>query len=437
MVGAYADDAEDAVAWRARLNEIRQIKDNAEALQKIAVIEKELEEAGTLTAKSRHGELLVLAKLPRLPMMGQGMAATKAIALFDEVLAKQPDNVGTLYLHARTCLGMPAMFGKREAGVRSFEHLVALADKKPGSVPHVDVFFYLAKVKPDRAAEIYRIGLKSFPDNKKLQAALQVKKPEPVSPEEQARLAKDAKKRFLDAMLANKPQYAALDRALAAGQKLHPKDHEYPLFRGLLRLWQGEITPSGQLASEGAELFRLALRVNPEDTRIYGWLGPVVYAIGHVTGQKEMIADGEKLMATGVEKNPEQNLFGRAFAYRITDTHPDRIQEDLYKTMDLSSGKKIDRARFLPEGTRADHPAFKNTKYAPHNLAGTMYWAGEFFRSRKDTVRARDAYVVALRSDKQENWPYRKLAIERLALLGGKAQKLTPNPVSCMLCHQR
>jgi len=422
----------DAAEWQKTLAQLSRLKDNAAALKRVAVLEKGLTEAGTLEAKARLGELIVRAKLPRLGMMAQGMEATRAIGLFESVIKEQPDNVAVLYLHARTCLALPAMFGKRDAAVASIERLVALADKKPGTVPSPVVFLLLAKLKPATAEQTLRIGLRSFPADKRLEAALGKKPPAP-----DPAMAKNAKKRFLAALLANKLEYALLDRALAAGQALHPGDHEYPLYRGLLRLWQLEVVPGERVASEGIEHFRKALALNPKDTRIYGWLGPLLYVSGHVSGMKDIVAEGEQVMAVGVAKNPEQNLFGRALAYRMTATNKEQLVDDLYRTMELCSGKKMDRARFVLSPTTRDHPSCKDTKYAPFNVAGTLFWAGEYFLAEGDMVRARDAFEGALRTDDKKAWPYRKLAEERIAATGAKRMKLTKGPASCMLCHRR
>jgi len=424
----------DAAEWQKTLTEIVQTKDKAKALERIAVLEKELQQAGTPEEQARLGELIVRAKLPRLGMMQQGMEAVRAIGIFERVLKTQPKNAEVLYLHARTSLSMPEMFGKRDAGVRSLETLVGLADAKPGAVAQPDAFLVLARLKPDTAAKTLRIGLRSFPEDKRA-AAKAAKAGLPAVAIEG--VAAGSKPRFLAALLANKLEYAKLDRDLAAGQAAQPSDYEYPLYRGLLRLWQLESVPGARGASEGITLFRKALEINPKDTRIYGWLGSLLYAAGHATGQKQIVAEGERVLAEGVEKNPEQNLFGRAIAYRITGTHPERIEDDLYRTMELASGKKMDRARFLPGAVTRDHPSLKDSKYAPFNLSGTLYWAGEYFRSMGDKQRARDAFEAALEADATKQWPYRKLAIERLALLAGKQLPVTKNPTSCMLCHQK
>lgn len=421
--------------WQTTLVEIGRIKDKAKALERIAPLEKALGEVGTPEANARLGELLVRAKLPRLGMMAQGMEAMRAIGLFEGILKVQPENAQVLTLHARTCLAMPAMFGKRETGIQSLQKLVDLADRQPGAVASPDVFLLLAKLKPDSAGKTLRIGLRSFPDEKRMQAA--AKKSCAVSAAVERGEAEGSKERFLNALMANKLEYATLDRDLAAGQAAHPDDHEFPMYRGLLRLWQLESVASARVASEAIDLFRKALALNPEDTRIYGWLGPLLYVAGHASGQKPMVADGERVMAEGIQKNPEQNLFGRALAYRMTGTNVKQIEADLYRTFELCTGAKMDRTRFQPVAGTTDHPASRDTKYTPFNRAGTFYWAGEYFASIGAKRRARDAYVGALRVDARKKWPYRELAVERLEVLDGKRVAVTKNPASCMLCHQK
>ena len=423
------------VEWQQTIAGIREMKDQAKALARIAELEKELTESGTVQSKARLGELIVRAKLSRVGFIAQGQEAARAIGLFEEILKTQPDNVQVLYLHARTCVAMPTWMGRQKAGVASLERLVGLADKKPGSVPYPEVFLMLAKQQPKTAAKTLRVGLRSFPNDMRLQNALG-EKPAPTAKPDPA-VAKDAKKRFLAALLANKIDFAVIDRALAAGEALHPKDHEYPLYRGLLRLWQLEVRPAAVTASEAVALFRKALELEPKDTRIYGWLGPLLYITGKTTGTQRVIDEGAKVMATGVEKNPEQNLFGRALAYRRTGTNKKQLVEDLYRTMELCAGKKMDRARFVPSPLAKDHPSCRDSEYAPHNIAGTLFWAGDYFLTQNDMVRARDAIEAALKADVKKTWPYRALAEQRLALLSGKDVKPARAPVSCALCHQK
>lgn len=410
--------------WGAQLEAIRAIADKKEALEKIARLDAELAKRDDVDALARRADLILFCKLSRVTLMEKAAASNEAIALLEKVLEKEPGRVRARYLLARTCLALPAFFGKRDKGIAALEELVATAERRPGSVPYPDVFLRLAKLKPAEQDRILRVGRRSFPDRKDM-----VAEPPPD--------ATGAKRGFVEALEKNELDYEALDKPLAAGQAQFPKDPDYPLLRGLLRLWRLERTQDGHAASEAIELFRLARKLNPNDTRIDGWLGPLLFLSGTAIQKPAMVDEGRRIMDRGAEANPEQNRFGRALAYRRTGQRSDLVAEDLYKTIEVCSGKTMDRTRFLPPPSTSAHPSCRDSKKAPHNVPGTFFWAGEFFRTTGQKKKAADAFAAALAADGQRTWPYRALADERLAFLKGDRKQLTPAPTSCALCHAK
>jgi len=242
-----------------------------------------------------------------------------------------------------------------------------------------------------------------------------------------------AKEDFRAALERGELDYGKLDKALAAGQEENPKDAEYPLLRGLLRLWWLETNTSGDVAAEGIALFRKAMELDPDDNRIHGWLGPLLFVTGVSAGLDDMREEGEAVMAKGVELNPEQNLFGRAFAYRRTGLKLEEAEEDVYATLEVRLKEKMDRTRFVP-GELKGAPYADGPK-APFTRAGFLFWAGEGFRERGETRKALDAYERSLEADGTGKWPFRALALERVK--GGGAGEGTKAPVSCHLCHMR
>lgn len=448
-----------AEVWQRTLAEVAALTDDEAALRRIAELEAELGARLEATADTggagetpvaeeaavRLAELLVRVKIPRQSFMAQGASAQRAIKLLEDVLDDAPERIDALFLHAVSCANMPEMFGKRAAALASFEKLLTLERKRPGSVPYPSAFARLARMRMEDARRALETGLAAFPDDPTLRAMAGLEEAPPgesAPPTEQVggEQARASKQRFREALLDGKLDFESLDAALAAGQRLQPEDHEYPLFRGLLRLWRMESTPDAApaLTGEAEAQFRLALELQPEDTRIYGWLGPLLAISGQLMGDPARVAEGEALMDSGVRLNPEQNLFARAYADRTMGTRKERIAADLYRTFELCSGEEMDRTRFLlPESTEASvHPACGDPAGAPYNRAGTAYWAAEFFRSQGEEVRARDAYRAALRLDPGKSWPHRALAEERLAWLADREIELSPGPVSCMLCHQ-
>jgi len=410
--------------WQKALEEINAIKETDRALERIAALDAAL--AGKKDdpeSLHRRAELLVRCKVPRVPLLAKGTTALQAIGLLEKVLEVQPERVDSRYLLARTCLGLPGFFGQHDRGIRALKTLVTAAERRPGSVPYPDVFLRLAKLEPADAERVLRIGRRSFPERDDMVVP---ERPDPSG----------AKARFVKALEENRLDYGALDGALAAAEEEDPKDPEVPLFRGLLRLWRLERTADGRAASEAIALFRKARALNPNDTRIHGWLGPLLYITGKSVGNESMQEEGEREMDRGVEVNPEQNLFGRALAFRRAGEKPAQVEEDLYRTLEICAGQKLDRTRFRPTGSTRAHPSCRNSKKAPHNRAGTLFWASEFFRAQGKKEKAIDAVRAALAADSTKKWPYRALARSRLDLLEGRREAMDRAPTSCALCHR-
>jgi hypothetical protein len=359
-------------------------------------------------------------------MLQKGPVSLEAIRLLEEVARDEPRNVEARFLLSQTCLGLPPFFGKRSRGIEELRALDELGRQEPTlRIPDVS----------RQLAELTDAGGKR-------EAA-------PAAPE----AGGDA---LLRALEAGRLEFDALDRTLL---RRPAGDARAPLHRALLRLWllgqPGiDVARRGTVAGEAAELFREAMRQNPSDTRIHGWLGPLLAITGAAGGLPGMEREGERLMDEGVARNPEQNLFGRLLA--DTDAlgrlAPEarrarvvRMNEDLYRTIELCAGGRMDRARFrLPEAVRVpSHPACRDGARAPHNRSGTLYWAGEHFRRERLDRHAADAFDEALRLDPDRSWPYRGLAEERKAWvearLAGKTSEppKSAGPDGCLLCHRK
>jgi tetratricopeptide (TPR) repeat protein len=360
-------------------------------------------------------------------MMEKGALAVEAIGLLEKTLEEEPGRVEARYVLARTCLGLPAFFGREEQGIEALRALVAQAEKEPGSVPYPDAFLLLAKRRPADAARVLAIGLRSFPGDERMRKLAEAEPPADW---------RTAKEDMRAALVRGELDYGKLDRALAAGQEANPKDPEYPLLRGLLRLWWLDTNRSGEVASEGIVLFRKAMELDPEDDRIHGWLGPLLFIGGASAGLDGMRKEGEEVMAKGIALNPEQNLFGRAFAYVRMGMNLDQAEEDIYATIEVRLVEKMDRSRFVPGKLKGE--PYPDSPKAPFTNAGFQYWAGEVFRGRGKTRQAMDAYERSLAADAESKWPFRRLAAERLRILReGGAGAPSENPVSCYLCHMR
>ncbi len=422
----YAD--EEREEWRKTLAEIRAIADEAAAAKRIAEVEAalraDLARKPSAETRQRLAEILILCRVPRAQMMEKGSLSVEAIGLLEKALEEEPSRVEARYALARTCLALPAFFGREEEGLKALEQLVAQAEKEPGSVPYPEAFLLLAKRRPDDLERILAIGLRSFPDDPRMKKLAEAAPPADWH---------TAKEDFRAALERGELDYGKLDKALAAGQEENPKDAEYPLLRGLLRLWWLETNTSGDVAAEGIALFRKAMELDPDDNRIHGWLGPLLFVTGVSAGLDDMREEGEAVMAKGVELNPEQNLFGRAFAYRRTGLKLEEAEEDVYATLEVRLKEKMDRTRFVP-GELKGAPYADGPK-APFTRAGFLFWAGEGFRERGETRKALDAYERSLEADGTGKWPFRALAPERVK--GGGAGEGTKAPVSCHLCHMR
>ena len=425
-------------AWATRVRDLAQAEDAAAAKTEIDALLAELAADPTPRARFREAQLLVQALLPHQAPLQQGATAGRALGVLETLFESQPDHVPGRYLHARTSLALPAFFGRQAAGVASLLHLVELEERAPGSVPMVDVFLLAAQHEPGSAAHTLEIGRRAFPDDPRLRA---VAPDVPDSTIEDARSSEvDPKSLFLQALrsgvLPSATGASSLEARLDAAEAQDPHDARIPLHRGLLGLWRAEAEQNGDAAFAAIEPFRRALSKNPDDSRIYGWLGPVLYTLGRSVDRADLVQEGITLMDLGVQLNPAQNRFGRAFAYHTCGDQPETVVEDLYGLLEVCTEQDVDRTGFRATERLIDHPACMDSEAAPYNLSGTLFWAGEVFRSRAEFERARDAFEGSLRFDATQSWPFRTLAEDRLQSLERGTPPRLASPASCLLCHQ-
>tara|TARA_R110002072_G_scaffold69483_25_gene168558 strand:+ start:1961 stop:3391 length:1431 start_codon:yes stop_codon:yes gene_type:complete len=436
-----ADAAADVTrqqAWEAQVRALVEAQDPATAKADIEILLADLKADPSPEARFREAQLLIQALLPRQSRMQQGATAGRALGVLEELFEVSPDHVSGRYLHVRTSLALPAFFGKQAAGIASLLYLVELEERAPGSVPMADVFVLAAQHDPGSASHSLEVGRRAFPNDPRLRAS--EPDPESQATEDAGSTSADPKALFLLALrrgeLPSAHGASSLEARLDAAETEHPNDARIPLHRGLLGLWRAEAEQNGDAAFAAIEPFRRALAKNPDDTRIYGWLGPLLYIMGRSIDNADLVEEGAALMDLGVELNPAQNRFGRALAHHSCGDHPDVVIDDLFGLLEACTEQVVDRTRFRTTGPIVDHPACMDSDAAPYNLSGTLFWAGEVFRSRSETQRARDAFEGSLRYDDAKSWPFRAHAEDRLKALEQERPAQLPPPVSCLLCHQ-
>lgn len=279
-----------------------------------------------------------------------------------------------------------------------------------------------------------------------------------LSETESASLAQAA---FWDAFYAER--YEAIPgiiRQLTAAFLENPHDPQTALLLAHTHLWKVSernrakvrdptITDHLVLAEH---YFEQAYRLRPDDHRIIGWLGSVRLALGAVRRDAGIAREGELLLAEGVRRYPEFNLFTSAFVRSGLPATDERFRgalEQLWRNVDACSGTRSDTAQPMARAyelaERAD-PSCANSTRAPHNFEGFVLNLGDMLVKAGEPVEAASVYARARLSPTYASWPYRLTLEERIRNAGDVARRasageappmMSGSAYSCAACHAR
>lgn len=216
--------------------------------------------------------------------------------------------------------------------------------------------------------------------------------------------------------------------------------------------------------------FEEALKLNPEDDRILGWLSGVKIAEATVHNDDIDKINGYYDGLESIEKYPEFNHFSIGYVMSNQDYSSDQFQKAVdwyFKSMDLAYHTTI--ARDNPELT-AEHlslatsetnlrlkRAVWNSGIAPHNVEGFYLNFGDFLVKNNQLKQAKIIYQNAQKIPGYETWKYKQMLENRLLNIEQNTLKFKEsfpqnlvnttedfsdstmifNSYNCMACHQK
>src|SRR5262245_5851594 len=179
----------------------------------------------------------------------------------------------------------------------------------------------------------------------------------------------------------------------------------------------------GESLSVTRPTFALAYTMEPDDSRILGFLGSVTFGEGYALGNVAEQAQGLAMLDEAVAAWPEFNLSSAGYATSgLPQDVPgfQRALDDQWRTLDLCAGAPVDRhepdlAPLLRRETHAGRQrACFNSWIAPFNWEGFFLNFGDMLVKNRDPRTAVRIYAAAKLDQSYERWPYRSVLEARI-----------------------
>jgi hypothetical protein len=219
-------------------------------------------------------------------------------------------------------------------------------------------------------------------------------------------------------------------------------------------------TPQQQMEGMAAAAgFQEALQRTPDDPRIYGWLGSLLYGAGVNDNNTAYKEQGKMLIAQGIKLLPQFNYVNQFFMFKdVPASDPDWTVaiQSLWSTFDACLPQPLDRNNpdFSPyfqngEMVNPRRSCF-NTDRTPHNWEGIQLLFGDALVKNGNFTQAQIAYKNAKLTSSYASWKHASTLESRLALdMNGLQQLQTafnnPSatmrqpvgdaPYACTTCH--
>jgi len=271
--------------------------------------------------------------------------------------------------------------------------------------------------------------------------------------------------------------YDKLDTSIETLTKVylqHPNDPRTNLYLGMAHLWA--VAERNRLSPIPARIIdRLTLAdfylgeassLQPDDARIIGFQASARMAMGSVHNVERWKRQGYFEAKDAINDYPEFNLFVLSNSMAQLPPRDPRLKEAanaLWKTVNACFEKEIDPAhvnsfeleadiiqsqkRF--SGTKRDRACF-NSKLAPHNVEGFFLHFGDVLAKIGNEANARIMYQLASATPSASNWPYQKVAVNRLQNLSNRVEQfrqaksekdepeiMARSAYACVACHQQ
>lgn len=258
-------------------------------------------------------------------------------------------------------------------------------------------------------------------------------------------------------------------QGLADAYAAEPKDPENTLLLAHSNLWTlsefgrtpppaGDPSTLPARAMDALKYFGEARALAPADGRIPGWLGALEIAIGNITQNAALGAQGQADLAAGVSSHPEFNLFVRALVNgQLPRTDPAFASaiDDMWKTLDLCAGEPVDRTnpdftKYLSrQTTTGPQRVCWNDDKAAHNFEGFFLYMGDLLVKQGDVTTAAKVYANAKVLPSYASWPFRPALEQRIGDAAANAALFADadatndpllavqSPTACANCHAK
>ena len=211
---------------------------------------------------------------------------------------------------------------------------------------------------------------------------------------------------------------------------LHPNHPVIAARIGFLHVWRlaermriGEVRASIiDDATLCHKFFAEASRLDPKEARFKGFHAACIMAEADIHQDEASTRKGYFLMKDAISDWPEFNLFTGGFVMSHLPWEGSLFDEALawqWKTLDLCSGKKVDRKN--PEYPQYDKQDFSgpkrvcgNSSIAPHNFEGFFLNMGDMLVKKGEIATAKKVYGFARLSPTYNQWPYKKMLEDRM-----------------------
>jgi hypothetical protein len=274
--------------------------------------------------------------------------------------------------------------------------------------------------------------------------------PEKIATTSDTALAQSARAHFWQDFHAGRyDQLPALTSELTAAYLETSTDPGLARLLALTHLWtiserrrtKGQdprVTESALLAEK---YFGEALRLEPSDHRLPGFLGITRLVNGNIHADAKLSTDGYLTIQDGVAAFPEFNLFVLSTGLgqlTATDARFDEGVEAIWRNFEICAKDTINRTPSLEQLST-------NTEITPHNLEGFfLQWGDLLIKQGKGEI-AKSVYEQAKLVDEYPNWPFKSVLETRIGSIAALRPGVRNNQqevaasgsaISCMMCHQ-
>jgi hypothetical protein len=204
--------------------------------------------------------------------------------------------------------------------------------------------------------------------------------------------------------------------------------------------------------------FEEAVRLNPSDARLLGFLAGHTVAEGTLHKDERLVRRGYFMLLDAIEAWPEFNLFTAGYVMSRLPADSPRFQEGLeweWRNLEVCVQEPIDRAspdysKYMKLETKeGPKRACWNSWIAPHNLEGFFLNMGDMLVKSGDWRTAQKIYANAKLLRGYAAWKFAPVLEERIAQAeanvaafnGARGAPVRPiminSAFACAACHQQ